>query len=290
MSSLPPSALDELSRRLSARVEKPLGKGAFKEAFLVERTDERYALKVAPLSPALLERFDRESHALRGCAHPNIAVLHESFVFTHAGVGYWVSLEEYLAHGTLEERLAKGPLGGKSALAIGIPLAGALTHLRERGFVHRDIKPANILFRSPVEPVLTDFGIVRILGAPSLTHDFLMQGPGTPLFAAPEQLHNDKLLIDWRTDQFDLALVLAFAVLGQHPFQPDRGGPREAILAVADRKPLEVEVVQELTRAGVQALCRALDPWPIGRYQTPEAFIEALEGEFGASAVAGSPS
>lgn len=276
MSSFPQSALDELSQSLSARVEKPLGKGAFKEAFLVERAGERYALKVAPLSPALEARFDRESQALRGCSHPNIAVLHESLIFTHGDTPYWVSLEEYLAHGTLESRLAAGPIKGDAARAIGVPLAEALVHLHARGFVHRDIKPANILFRTPTEPVLTDFGIVRILGAPSLTHDFLMQGPGTPLFAAPEQLHNDKLLIDWRTDQFDLALVLALAILGRHPFQPAGGGHREAILAVADRECLPPDVADALTKAGLPALRRALDPWPIGRYQTPADFVAAL--------------
>ena len=86
-----------------------------------------------------------------------------------------MSVEEYLPGGTLAERFAAGRMEHPLIRNIGLSLADALDHLRGRNLVHRDIKPANILFRTSDTAVLTDFGIVRMLDAPSLTQDFLPQ-------------------------------------------------------------------------------------------------------------------
>jgi serine/threonine protein kinase len=184
--------------------------------------------------------------------------------------------EEFLAGGTLSERLQQGALTREQTAAIGLTLAGALAHLQERNFVHRDVKPANILFRESGEPVLTDFGIVRILDEPSLTHDFLAQGPGTPLYAAPEQLHNDKALIDWRTDQFGLALVLAECILGRPAFATTNQSARDAVMAVANRTELPESSRNELESARLGCIVKALLPWPVQRYRRPADFIYAL--------------
>jgi serine/threonine protein kinase len=126
-------------------------------------------------------------------------------------------------------------------------------------------------------PVLTDFGIVRDLNAPTLTADFMAMGPGTPAYAAPEQLTNEKALIDWRTDQFGLALVLAQCVLGRHPYLAARGGNiRDAIMRVAAKQQMADGSREQLTAAGFGGLVRALDPWPVGRYRRPEDLVAAL--------------
>jgi len=55
----------------------------------------------------------------------------------------------------------------------------------------------------------------------SLTHSAAMRGPCTPIYAAPEQLINSKLQIDFRTDQFLLGIILAqLLCAGIHPFDP----------------------------------------------------------------------
>jgi len=94
----------------------------------------------------------------------------------------------------------------------------------ELDLVHRDIKPANIMFKEGLEtPVLVDFGIVRDLAATSLTQTWSPIGPGTPFFASPEQLNNEKHLIDWRSDQFSLGVTLYFARTARHPYQLEMG-------------------------------------------------------------------
>jgi serine/threonine protein kinase len=275
-----PAGLEGVAARicgpLDATLGQSLGAGAHKQAFLIDRRGVKLALKIAPISGELRARFERETTALRGCRHPAIATLHYVFPHQQDDKDYWVTIEEYLSGGTLSQRLVNFQIDIAQIRQIGLTLASAVAHLHERNFVHRDIKPANILFRTESEPVLTDFGIVRILGEPSLTQDFMAQGPGTPLYAAPEQLLNEKASIDWRTDQFGLALVLAECILGRHPFATDGGEQRDAITRVASRALLSEDTRARLVDAGFGSLAKALEPWPVQRYRWPAAFIEAL--------------
>ena len=259
-----------------AQFVRVLGSGAYKQVFLINQRGVKLALKIALISPSLKERFERESAALLDCRHAAIATLHKVASYMPAGDEYWVSIEEYLHGGTLADRLKQGKLSTSQTRHIGATLGDALLHLHLKNLVHRDIKPANILFRSESEPVLTDFGLVRVLDKPSLTHDFMAQGPGTPLYSAPEQLLNEKASIDWRADQFGLSLVLAECVLGYHAFDPDGAGQREAVLQMANRLPLAERTKNELNQAGLSCLIKALSPWPVQRYRQPEEFIKLL--------------
>jgi serine/threonine protein kinase len=254
-----------------------LGAGAQKRAYLIEHNGNHFALKIGPITASLKPRFEREAAALAGCKHNAIAVLHDASASVIDGQEYWISIEEYLRGGTLALRLVPGGITRPVIREIGLKLADAIAHMHERGLVHRDIKPANILFRSGNDAVLTDFGIVRVLDASTLTHAHLPQGPGTPLYSAPEQLNNEQALIDWRTDQFGLALVLAEAVLGHHPFTPERD-PHLALARMSKREPLPQQSADALTAAGAGVLIKALAPWPAQRFRFPEQFVDALTG------------
>jgi len=233
------------------------------------------ALKLALISGPP-DRVLRETDALRACEHPAISKLLDAFAYQFGSFTFWVVVEEFLSGGTLEKRLANGVLRPDEVRALGLRLADVLSHLHPRRLVHRDIKPANIMFRDDGTAVLTDFGIVRMLDAPSLTKAFLAQGPGTPAYAAPEQLTNEKALIDWRTDQFGLAIVLAECLTGRHPFISGGCSIHDAIVAVASRQPLPTESADALGKAGFACLVQALEPWPTARYRRPAQFIEAL--------------
>ena len=69
-------------------------------------------------------------------------------------------------------------------------------------------------------PVIIDLGIARCLDLDSITHTLNLMGPCTPVYAAPEQLLNQKQLINPRTDFFSLGIIILQLFLGHHPFDP----------------------------------------------------------------------
>lgn len=252
-----------------------LGKGAFKSAYLAKSAGGTVALKLAVVAGSP-DRLIRESIALKGCAHPSIARLYEAFPYQYDKCTLWVVVEEFLAGGTLEDKLRLGVLPPAEVRTIAKPLAEVLEHLHERRLVHRDIKPANVLFRDDGIAVLTDFGIVRMLDQPTLTHAFLAMGPGTPAYAAPEQLSNQKTLIDWRTDQFGLGVVLTECLIGHHPFQAPGQSIHDAILSVSAKQHMPPATQAKLVALGFKSLVPMLEPWPFARYRKPSEMIAAL--------------
>lgn len=78
----------------------------------------------------------------------------------------WVSLE-WVPRGSVRDLLARGDIA--PLVPIGrwaIPLGQTLARLHDVALVHADVKPANVLLREPGDPVLSDFGIARPVGAP----------------------------------------------------------------------------------------------------------------------------
>jgi serine/threonine protein kinase len=256
----------------------PVGAGAFKETFhIVLATGAPQALKVYQpgFSP---ERTSRELSAMQRCSHPNIGRLSAIAGFHHDGVQYLLSGEEFLPGGTLTSRLRRGLLDGPEARDIGGQLVSAVAHIASHDLVHRDIKPDNILFRADgVTPVIVDFGLVRDLAGASLTQTWLIRGPGTPFFAPPEQLRNEKTMIDWRSDQFSLGVVVSLSALGLHPYQEHGASPTQTVERVAERGPQTRRFVDAARQAGMPFLIRMTAPWPVERFRTPDDLQRAWE-------------
>lgn len=242
--------------------------GTFKETYHVKKQDEDYALKVFKPNNSI-ERASREIDAMLRARCTNIAKLimvnsHESegFIFQYL-------FEEYLSGGTLGYHMKTSNLSKSEIVLIGSDLVNALETTFSQRIVHRDIKPDNIMFRDARrDAVLVDFGLVRDLDATSLTKAFHMMGPGTPLYSAPEQLNNEKALIDWRTDQFALGVTLCEAILHTHPFEA--GSPTKTVEKIASRVKCNVDVVKKINDLKLHPLVKMIEPYPINRYRTPE--------------------
>jgi serine/threonine protein kinase len=259
-----------------------IGQGAFKETFSATQADGvRVAGKV--LKPGCsAERSDREVEAMKRCAHPNVAALLELSAIDVDGVQYPFIIEAFMSGGTLEDRLRAGLISRSELLKIGDALIGAVDHIAAKELVHRDFKPANIMFADAQgDAVIGDFGIVRDLRKDSLTQTYLSSGPGTPFFAAPEQLTNDKALIDWRTDQFALAVTLVIAHFGFHPYRRDGENDNQAISRVASRSGPSPTFVQMATQVELPALIKMLAPWPVERFRTPSMLLNAWRAQRG---------
>jgi serine/threonine protein kinase len=257
-----------------------VGGGAFKDVYHVrDVSGASVALKVIR-DPIGSLRTEREIDAMLRCDHPNIAKFYGRDRYTISGQDFEFLLEEFIPGGTLSDRLGAGPAFERpEVLEFGRTMVDAIAHLAGLELVHRDIKPDNIMYREGGrDPVLVDFGLVRDLGKSSLTPTYVPGGPGTPYFASPEQLTNDKDLIDWRTDQFGLGIVLSVMTIAKHPFEIDG---RQAIENVGERRGPSAEIVNELKRAGLPCVPRMVEVWPIGRYRDPEALLAAWDSQVG---------
>jgi serine/threonine protein kinase len=260
-----------------------INQGSFKETFLAVRGDgAKLALKV--LRPGYSsERNEREVEAMKRCSHPNIIALLELAEFDHAGGKYTYLIEKYMEGGTLEDRIKRGLLNRAETIALGDELIRALAHIAEKDLVHRDFKPANILYAAQGggEALVGDFGIVRDLRKESLTKTFVLPGPGTPFFAAPEQLNNEKSMIDWRTDQFAIGVTLAFAHFGVHPYREEGEDDGKAIARVASRSGSAAKFIREATTAKLPVLVKMVSRWPAERFRTPEILLEEWKRQAG---------
>lgn len=164
----------------------------------------------------LSKRFEIEAKALARLDHPNIVKVHDYGEFE----GSPFLVMELLDGGTLKHLLGK-PLRVEEAASILAPIADGLAYAHQQGILHRDVKPANILFKKDGTPVLTDFGIAKILeegiGNETLTGTGV--GIGTPEYMAPEQGLGKP--IDGRADDYALGIIFYEMVMGIKPFMAE---------------------------------------------------------------------
>jgi len=169
------------------------------------------------------ERFRREALVLSRLSHPGVATV---FDFdTQDGTDFLVM--EYVPGGSLETRIADGPLSLDDLTRFGAAIAEALHSAHARGVLHRDLKPGNVVLTESGQPKILDFGIAALMdtdpGAARLTQAGMILG-SLP-YMAPEQLADDP--IDARTDIYALGVLLFEMATGRRPFVKER---REALM------------------------------------------------------------
>lgn len=272
------SVAELAARQLNYKNPQFCGKGAFKETYRAEDHAGRpVALKLVDRTKINVERTDREIEALKRCNSLRVAKVLATTTFSAPDKRIFdVVVEEYFDGGTLEDRLKIGRLPQEEVVELVVGLILAVKELQPN-LVHRDIKPANIMFRKgEPEPVLVDFGIVRDLSQTSLTASWWPSGPGTPFFSSPEQLTNDKHLIDWRSDQFAIGVIASLLLTGHHPYQVDPANPNAAVYAVSEKRGPSPEFKAAMMQAGLPAIIQMVQPWPVLRFSEPNRVLAAL--------------
>ncbi|HEU4386083.1 MAG TPA: protein kinase [Anaeromyxobacteraceae bacterium] len=159
------------------------------------------------LAEARREALEREAEAIAHLSHPNIVTLHDLGAGDH---GPFLVME-MLHGGTLQERLARGPLPVAEAVDVAVDVARALAHAHELRVIHRDLKPSNVFLTEGGGVKVLDFGLANILGSGG------MRGGGTPGYMAPEQWRHEA--VDDRTDAFGLGVLLFEMLTGRLPYR-----------------------------------------------------------------------
>jgi tRNA A-37 threonylcarbamoyl transferase component Bud32 len=217
----------------------------------------------------MMRRFEREAKALAQLSHPNIVHVHD--YGEYEGAPYLVM--EYLPCGTLAQR-PSAPMPWQQAVHVLLPIAQALTYAHQHNIIHRDIKPGNILLTENGLPMLSDFGIAKILGnnAPG-TITSAGAGIGTPEYMAPEQWTGQA---GPQADIYSLGVVLYELVTGHKPYTADTPAGI-MIKQVKDPLPPPRQFVPDLPEDLESVLIKALDRQPENRYQSMGELAQALE-------------
>ena len=231
-----PTRASTLPRELFGkfRVEERIGQGGMGVVYrAADVTLERsVALKTLPArSPEDAQRLRREARTMAAITHPNLALI--------LGVETWqgtpILVLEYLAGGTLERRLASGPLPLVEVLELTRLMARVLEKVHRAGILHRDVKPSNIGFTADAVPKLLDFGLARIVGEASpaagtpFGHGQSETGfAGTPLYMCPEAFGMARPGAGF--DLWSLSVVAFEAASGTHPFE--RANSSETLQAI----------------------------------------------------------
>jgi len=219
------------------RVDMFLARGGMADVFVGTHTTLNRSVAIKFLKgdlqdePDLRERFEREAQVIAMLRHPNIV---QVFDFdSYENQPYLIM--EYVAGATLAAYLRElhnklQRLNPAQITRLLTKLASALQYAHDNNVIHRDIKPANILLTSrtspveagkplpdDVEPIITDFGLVRFTQSNKQTSTGVITG--TPAYMSPEQALGDP--VDARTDVYSLGVTVYEMIAGRIPFDSD---------------------------------------------------------------------
>ncbi len=274
-------------------IQSAIGAGGMGEVYRARdtRLERVVAVKILPehlsYSAELKTRFEREARAVSSLNHPHICHLYD--VGSQDGTSFLVM--EYLEGESLADRLRKGPLPLKQALAFGIQIAEALTAAHRAGILHRDLKPGNIMLTSTGAKLL-DFGLaktspalsgsaaaissmtpstptVTIAELSSKSRDLTQRGTivGTYQYLAPEILQGAEA--DARSDVFSLGCVLYEMVTGRKAFE---GKSQLSVMtAILEKDPDSIQQVLPASPPALDHVVRnCLEKNPDERFQTAQ--------------------
>ena len=216
----------------------------------------------------ILKRFEREAKSLGRLSHPNIVGVID--YGEHEGSPFLVMV--YLPGGTLKDRLGK-PIPWRSAVQLILPIAYALEYVHEHNIINRDVKPSNILMTEKGQPMLTDFGLVKLFEGREQNLTASGDGIGTPDYMAPEQWIGETTVL---SDMYSLGVVLYEMITGHRPYMADT--PAGVLLKqINEPLPLPNEYIPNLPKNIESVLLKVLAREPKDRYPDMRTFAYELQ-------------
>ena len=247
-------------------LQRQIGSGRMSSVFLAldkAATDTPVAIKILNTSHAdeiKRELFKRETGALKRLTHPNIVRMLNSNWSASENAFYIVldyipySLDKFL-RGELKTHLSDF-----ESYSVMRELAESLAYAHSEGVAHRDIKPSNILIDTNRRPLLTDFGISKLMT--HLTIGDTLAGFWSGGYASPEQRVGRP--VSTASDVYSLGAVFFHILSGQEP--PPEGPTPSMVDAYVDSpRPLK------------NLLKKMLEPNPDERLSSGAELLAALD-------------
>ncbi len=262
------------------RILAPLGQGGMARVYKAyqENLDREVAVKILPpwfaADRSFVERFNLEARLVARLSHPNIVTVHDA----SEQQGHIYIVMQLVDGGTLKHRLDQLQRDGKvmdisEAIPIFTQLASALTYAHEQGIIHRDVKPVNVLMERSGRPILSDFGIAKVLASTQNNLTRPGAGVGTPEYMSPEQCQGGA--VDGRADVYALGAMLFEALTGRTPFQGDNY-PALAHSHIYEAPPRPASINPAIPPSVERVILTALMKNPQQRYQRASDMADAL--------------
>jgi serine/threonine protein kinase len=223
-------------------------------------------------SHGALQRFRREAQAVASLDHPNILPIYEVSESEDGLPFFSMKLAE---KGSLHENAASLRDEPRRCVQLMAKVARAVEYAHSRGVLHRDIKPGNILLNDRGEPLVSDFGLAKLLdGNNDLTRSLTTFG--TAGFIAPEQAGGAASDFTPAADVYSLGAVLFTVLAGRPPFLGSN--PVFVIRQASETQAPKLRSLAPSLDRDLETICaRCLERDPKARYQSAGDLAADLE-------------
>ncbi len=254
---------------------RTLGAGNMGVVLLVEKDDQKFALKILngqlqhSQKTTFIKRFLREAKVLSNFQHPNLIQIYEYGFHENSNIPF--ILMEYIESETLAESIKRNNLSIEQRIFIITQLAAVLTVIHAQNIIHRDIKPGNILVCDDFQIKLTDFGIAKDENSlMTREHEIL----GSPAYMPPEVFISSSKSSE-QFDIFSLGVVSYELLTGKKPFKGRNIS--ELKYNIKNLRPLEPRKINPQISEDLQnILSRTLRKRPEDRYQSSDELFNDL--------------
>ena len=219
-----------------------------------------------------LERFRREAQAVASLDHPNILPIYE---VSESEDGLPFFSMKFAEKGSLQENAASLRDEPRKCVQLMAKVAHAVEYAHSRGVLHRDLKPGNILLNDRGEPLVSDFGLAKLLdGNNDLTRSLTTFG--TAGFIAPEQAGDAAVDLTPAADVYSLGAVLFNVLAGRPPFLGSN--PVSVIRQASETQAPKLRSLAPSLDRDLETICaRCLERDPKARYQSAGDLAADLE-------------
>ncbi|WP_437577991.1 serine/threonine-protein kinase [Sorangium sp. So ce887] len=249
-------------------------------------------------SAELAEYFLREARAAGRLNHAEVVRM---FDFGEDAKGDPYLVMELIEGESLRSVLSReGRMTSERAIALLLPVAGAMHAVHEKGVVHRDLKPDNVMLvrraGGRLQPKVVDFGVAKLV---SEREESQASGSfdvfGTPDYMPPEQVLAAPDL-DRRADIWSFCAMLYELLSGRPPFSSRnaldglRAVLQDAVPSLVDTRGLDADLWAIMDRglqkeptsrwSSMRELGEALAAWLRSRGVREDVRGVSLEGEW----------
>ena len=235
-------------------------------------------------SHGALQRFRLEAQAVASLDHPNILPIYE---VSESEDGLPFFSMKFAEKGSFHENAAFLREEPRKCVQLMAKVARAVDYAHSRGVLHRDLKPGNILLDDRGEPLVSDFGLAKLLdGNNDLTRSLTTFG--TAGFIAPEQADGAAAHFTPTADVYSLGAVLFDVLAGRPPFLGSN--PVSVIRKASETQAPKLRSLAPSLDRDLETICaRCLERDPKARYQSAGDLAADLERWLGGRPIVARP-